>query len=227
MGNKVFEVGKWVLIVVLGVLIVYLLKTNRELNSSNESYRKDGTYMRTYDSQTISSLKKQNIELYDSIKGKQDVKQAIIVKYKYVYNGDTVYLDRKIGAIKGGPLTDNSPAKLLKDSTYNFSGGKLDSLSYKLKINSPIKPNWYKLDFTINDKLTLINRENGGKNELSIGTNGGKIEGASVFNKSDNRDSFINRFSLGIQAGAGYGILTKKPDLFVGFGISYRLNKLK
>src|ERR1039458_383502 len=217
MGNRVFEIGKWVLIVVLGVLIVYLLKTNRELNSSYESYKKDGTYMKTYDSQTISSLKRTNTELYDSIKGKQDVKQAIIIKYKYAYNGDTVYLDRKIGAIKDGKLVNNT----LKDSTYNFSGGKIDSLSYKLKINSPIKPNWYKLDFTINDKLTIINRENGGKNELSIGTNGGKIEGTSVFNQSDNRDNFIDRFSLGLIAGAGYGITTKKPDLFVGLGISF------
>lgn len=227
MNSKVFEIGKWVLIVVLGFLIIYLLKTNRDLESSYESYKKNGTYMRTYDSQTISGLKKTNKELYDSIKNKKDVKQAVIIKYKYVYNGDTVYIPRKLEeldsvyALRGGKL------KILKDSTYTFTSDKSDSISYRLSVNSKTKPNWYKVDFTVNDKLTLINREKDGKNEMSISTNGGKIEGTSTFNQIDNKDNFINRFSLGIQAGVGYGLITKKPDVFVGLGLSFRLNRIK
>ncbi len=31
------------------------------------------------------------------------------------------------------------------------------------------------------------------------------------------------RFDIGIQAGVGYGCFTKKPDLYVGFGVFYRL----
>ncbi|EYA39807.1 DUF6808 domain-containing protein [Bacteroides fragilis] len=31
------------------------------------------------------------------------------------------------------------------------------------------------------------------------------------------------RFNIGIQAGVGYGICTKKPDVYVGLGVSYRL----
>ena len=31
------------------------------------------------------------------------------------------------------------------------------------------------------------------------------------------------RFNIGIQAGFGYGICTKKPDVYVGLGVSYRL----
>lgn len=31
------------------------------------------------------------------------------------------------------------------------------------------------------------------------------------------------RFNIGVQAGVGYGIFTKKPDLYVGLGLSYRL----
>ena len=30
-------------------------------------------------------------------------------------------------------------------------------------------------------------------------------------------------FNIGIQAGVGYGICTKKPDVYVGLGVSYRL----
>nr|DAK10382.1 MAG TPA: hypothetical protein [Caudoviricetes sp.] len=31
------------------------------------------------------------------------------------------------------------------------------------------------------------------------------------------------RFNIGIQAGVGYGCFNKKPDIYVGFGVSYRL----
>lgn len=31
------------------------------------------------------------------------------------------------------------------------------------------------------------------------------------------------RFNIGIQAGVGYGCFNKKPDIYVGLGVSYRL----
>lgn len=31
------------------------------------------------------------------------------------------------------------------------------------------------------------------------------------------------RFNIGVQAGFGYGIFTKKPDVYVALGVSYRL----
>ena len=31
------------------------------------------------------------------------------------------------------------------------------------------------------------------------------------------------RFNIGVQAGVGYGFLLKKPDIYVGLGVSYRL----
>lgn len=31
------------------------------------------------------------------------------------------------------------------------------------------------------------------------------------------------RFNIGVQAGVGYGVFNKKPDIYVGFGVSYRL----
>lgn len=31
------------------------------------------------------------------------------------------------------------------------------------------------------------------------------------------------RFNIGIQAGVGYGVFNKKPDIYVGLGVSYRL----
>lgn len=31
------------------------------------------------------------------------------------------------------------------------------------------------------------------------------------------------RFNIGVQAGIGYGCFNKKPDVYLGFGVSYRL----
>lgn len=212
MKNKFLEIIKVILIVTLGALVLYLLKSNRELESSYESYKKDGTYMQTYQSKTINQLKKENRELYDSIKNKKDVKQATIIKYKYEYRGETIYVDRNL------PPMD--------DSIYTFTKTS-DTISYIAKVKTASKPEWHKIEFTVNDKLTLINREKDGKNELSITTGGGTIEGVSVFNKKDNRDNFFNRFSIGLNAGVGYGLTTNTPDVYVGVGVSFRLNKTK
>lgn len=210
MKDRVLVIGKWLITIVLGLIIIDLVKTNNELEYNYESYKKNGEYVNSYQSKTIGELKKQNRELYDSIKNKKDVKQAIIIKYRYVYKGDTIYIDRELPQPK--------------DSVYTFSK-KNDTISYAAKIKSSCPPEWVKVDFNINDKLTLINREKNGQNELTISTNGGQIDGTTVFNKDDKNDSFINRFSLGVNAGVGYGLINKKPDIYIGVGVSFRLNK--
>ena len=85
------------------------------------------------------------------------------------------------------------------------------------------------MDFSLNDKLTLINREENGNNEVTINTsNGGStIIGTEIFNKKENKNSFFNRFSWGIQIGVGHGLIHKKNDVYVGVGASFRINKIK
>lgn len=213
MSNKVLEIGKWGLIVLLSVAIIILWKGNNELNSSFQALKKDGTYIAAYQSQTINELKKENSELYNSIKKLKDVKQAVIIKYKYIYHGDTIYVDRVLPPIE--------------DSIYTFSE-KSDTLSYDLKVKAD-SVEWYKLNFTLNEKFTIINRENAGHNETTIttGTGGGTITDAQFYNKKSTANNFFNRFSIGVQAGVGYGIITKKPDIYVGVGVAFRLTKAK
>ena len=213
MNKKVFDYGKWVVIVILCVLVGSLLKTNHTLESNYESWKKDGTYIRAYSSKTIGELKKENSELYAAIKKEKDVKQAVIIKYKYKYNGETIYVDRELPP--------------LEDSIYKFAKTS-DTISYNLLVKAD-KVSWYKLDFTLNDKLTLVNRESNGQNQISINTSngGGSIIGASVFNKKDNKNNFFNRFNIGLQAGVGYGMISKTPDVYIGVGVGFRLNKIK
>lgn len=213
MGNKVFEIAKWGIIVLMGVAIIILLRGNRELRTSYEALKLDGTYVATYQSQTINELRKTNTELYDSIKRIRNVKQAAIIKYKYIYEGKTIYVPRELPQIK--------------DSVYTYIK-KSDTLSYKLSIKAD-SVQWHKLDFTLNEKLTIINREENGQNEttISTATSGGTITGTQMFNKTTNQNSFLNRISFSVQAGAGYGLINRKPDIYVGIGVSFRLNKIK
>lgn len=213
MSNKVFEIAKWAIIVLMSIAIIVLLRGNRELKSSYEALKLDGTYITTYQSQTINQLRKTNTELYDSIKRIKNVKQAAIIKYKYVYNGKTIYVPRELPQIKDSIYT------YVKDS---------DTLSYKLTIKAD-SVQWHKLDFTLNEKLTIINREQNGQNETTINTStgGGTIIGTQMFNQTTNQNSFANRLTFSIQAGVGYGLINRKPDLYVGIGVGFRLNKIK
>lgn len=43
----------------------------------------------------------------------------------------------------------------------------------------------------------------------------------STITTPDKKKTFFDNFSYGIQLGVGYGIKNKKPDIYVGFGISY------
>lgn len=214
--NKIIKYSKTIIIVLLGVLLFFSYGKQNTLKSEFQAYKKDGTAIIQYQSQTIKSLKKDKKELYDSIKNIKNVKQAAIIRYKYTYVGDTT----NVG---------NKPDSLLKlkDSTYTFTKNS-DTLSYQLKVNTAYV-NWYNLNFTLNDKLTIINREVNGQNETTINTqnNGSTVTDIQIFNKKDNKNSFLSRFTYGPQIGYGLGIISKVPDIYIGFGITYRLNKIK
>lgn len=213
MSKNILDILQWVLIVIFGIVIITQLNVNKDLKYSFEAHKKNGEYIAAYQSKTIGDLKKENRELYDSLKNKKDVKQAVIIKYKYVYNGDTVKIDRKL------------PAK--KDSIYTYSKSN-DSINYTLTLKTYQQPEWYKLNFTLNDKLMLVNREKNGSNEMTVSTNnGGIIQDVDVFNKKTNVNSFMNRFSISANAGVGYGLISKRPDIYVGVGVSFRFNKIK
>lgn len=214
MVHKTIDRIQWGLILVLGIAMIFLGVRNKNIISDFEAYKKDGTYIRTYQSQTINELKKTNKDLYDSIKNIKNVKQAMIVKYRYVYKTDTIIVDR---------LLQNPETKV-----YTFEN-KNDSLSYKLKVKAN-EIDWYNLDIKLNDNIMLINKESNGQNQITgkPTSSGGSIESIDIFNKKEpNPNAFFKRFSYGMQIGVGYGLITKQPDVYVGVGLNFRLNNLK
>lgn len=215
-NNKLFIKLLTITSITLLILLFISNKRNSVIDSEFKAYKDDKTLIIHHQSKTINDLKKENKELHDSIKNKKDVKQAAIIEYRYKYKSDTIQ-------------TKNKPNNLsdIKDSTYSFTK-KSDTLSYTLKVNVPYI-NWYQLEFDLSDKLTLINRESDGNNETTIttSTGGGVVSDIQIFNRKDNKNNFINRFTVGGHIGCGIGLLTKKPDIYVGIGIGYRFNRIK
>lgn len=214
MVHKTIDRVQWGLIIILGIGMLFLGMRNKNIISDFEAYKKDGTYVKTYQSQTIRELEKSKSALSDSLKKIKNVKQAVIIKYRYVYNTDTVYVDR---------LLQNPETKV-----YTFQN-KNDSLNYNLKIKAT-EIDWYKLDIKLNDNIMLINKESNGQNQITgkPSSSGGSIESIEAFNKKEpNPNAFFKRFSYGMQIGLGYGLITKQPDVYVGVGLNFRLNNLK
>lgn len=190
------------------------LKTQIE-NAYQEGYH-NGTYIVIKADEEIKNLKKENKELYDSIKSYKD-KVSFLAQFHYqkIYITDTVYVSK--------PTTE-------KDSiiTYEYeNANKTDSLNYKLSIGSTREPNWYKLNISVSDKFTIINKKDGENNQTDIiSGNNGIIDDVTVIN-TKKKYGFWRRFGIGPTFGLGYGLVNNKADIYVGFGLTYDLTKKK
>lgn len=150
---------------------------------------------------TLGDLKKENKELYDSIRKLTDVKEAIQVKYVIERDIDTVYID-------------NTYIPL--DSIYHYAQNS-DTINYNLDIKGK-DVEWFKLDFSIQDSLMLVTRSVNGQNETTIShTTNTSIEDVTVFvpKKKFSQKVKENTY-FGVGVGAGYGVFNKKPDIYIG-----------
>lgn len=161
------------------------------------------TYTSLFPSKSFNSLKQENRELFNEVKRLKNLKEVIQFKYKTEYKTDTIYL--------------TNPASIqATDTTYRLSH-VTDSISYNLLANVSGKLNYHKLEFKLSDTFTITRQEDGDLNRLDITSGTGTIGEVTSWKKKK------PRISLGLNAGFGYGVLNKKPDLFVGIGVSFRL----
>lgn len=200
--EQIFDVIQWILIIFLLGACIYIGKKNSDLNHSIE-YRMANTYTKIYDSQKIESLKNENKVLYDSIKHLKNVESVVEIKYKYVFKSDTVYVN---------DTTKN-------DTLYRYTS-KSDTISYDLEVAAK-EVKWHKLDFSLNDKLLIVTKEKDNKIETNIQTELGTIDSSVMWHKKNK--TFKDRFVIGPTFGVGYGLNNKKPDLFLGVGLTIDL----
>lgn len=199
-----------ILISIIVVLALCLYNNNRtisELHTSINGYVNDSTYLVTYYSKSIKELKKENTELYNRIKKQDNVSSALQFSYLYKFKTDTVFV--------------NNDSNLIKVYEVNT-----DTMSYKLQIKAD-DVEYYLLDFELNDKLTIINRNNDNSNETQItnSNNNGSIDNVTVYTPTKKK-GLLDRFGVGLQI--GYGINpynVNRPELFIGFGVTYNILK--
>lgn len=207
--KKVIDIIQWIcIILLLAICITNVVFKSKNNFISPVEYEKETTYVKIYESQKIESLKKENKELYDSIKKLNDVESAVEIRYKYRYLTDTI---REVQFVHND-----------LDSIYHYVN---DNDTIKLNIDvkaSELK--WLKSDFSVNDKFMIINREKDGNNQLFIDhSDNVNIEGVDAWHRIEDKEKWYKNFHFGVQVGAGYGLIFNKPDIYVGVGISYTI----
>ena len=150
---------------------------------------------------TWGELKRENEELYDSIRKLSNVKEAIQVKYVLKRDIDTVYINNTYIPI---------------DSIYHYAQNS-DTINYNLDIKGK-DVEWFKLDFSIQDSLMLVTRSANGQNETTINhTTNTSIKDVTVFvPKKKFSQKVKENVYFGVGVGAGYGFFNKKPDIYIG-----------
>ena len=161
------------------------------------------TYTSLYSSTSFQSLKQENRELYNEVKRLKNLKEVIQFRYRTEYKTDTIYL--------------TNPASIqATDTTYNIES-VTDSISYNLLAKVSGRLNYYQLNFKLSDNIRITRQESEELNKLNISAGTGIIENATSWKKKK------PRFSLGLNLGMGYGLISRKTDIYIGFGVSYRL----
>lgn len=157
-------------------------------------------YTKLYNSESFSKLKKENKELYNKLKEKENLVEAIEFEWKYKYSG----LERKVSELEKS------------DSLYRFRM-QTDTVGYDLKVWATHLAK-YKIDFNITNKFILTHQRVGDENRMEISSYlPGKIQDVTIWTKPEKK----KRFCVGLSVGAGYGVFNKSFDVFVGLSGNY------
>lgn len=157
-------------------------------------------YTKIYSSEDFSQLKKENKELYSQLRDKESLVEAIKFEYKYKYEGKEHSIDNSIQS----------------DSCYRFQENT-DTVSYNLEIWATHIQK-YKINFSLTNEFLITRQSIDNQNKIEINSQlPGKIQDVTVWTKPMKK----KRFGAGISIGAGYGLITKKPDVFIGITGTY------
>ena len=204
--QKIIQIIQWLMIILLAISCFYFWcsSDDSEGNLIKGEITFDKNEKQTVNisnDKTWGELKRENEELYDSIRKLSDVKEAIQVKYVLKRDIDTVYINNTYIPI---------------DSIYHYAQNS-DTINYNLDIKGK-DVEWFKLDFSIQDSLMLVTRSANGQNETTIShTTNTSIKDVTVFvPKKKFSQKVKENVYFGVGVGAGYGFFNKKPDIYIG-----------
>lgn len=210
--GKIIQIVQWLIILSLAICCFWFWRSSKNNNENliqeELGFNKTDTqYVQISNDKDLKELKKMNEVLHDSIKKLSNVKEAVQIKYIIKRDIDTVFLDN---------------SNVIKDSIYHYSQVS-DTINYDLDIKGK-EVEWFKLDFSIQDSLMLVTRSVNNQNETTIThTPNTDIQDATVFvPKKKFVEKVSDRLYYGIGVGAGYGLINKKPDIYIGINAGIR-----
>ena len=214
--------GLIVLIVVLTAYFNYQLDKKQKKIDEIEYVDTTGTYHKLYYESKFKELKKENRELYDSLKKYKD-KIDYIVQFYHEKEYNIGKENNTKPKIKDSIVYDTIPITLPQIAkTYEYTSEPNDTFQYKLNVNSLTEPIWYTLNAKVKNKFTIVNKEEGGMNHITIDPeNGGTISSPTIFKK--NKKGFWDRLSVGPAVTAGYDVVNKQWGIMAGASITYDL----
>ena len=222
--QKAIDIIQWVFIIGLIAMLVIqgvnYQQTKKDLVTSAE-YNKENTYVRIYESQRLDKLKRENRELYDSIKKLNDVESGMVIKFREHYVTDTIMVDKFVvqrDTIR--VVADNNKVYESVVSIYHYTQNN-DTVNLDIDIKAK-ELQWCKADFTISDQFMIINREKDGVNQTLINhSDNATIESTTMWHRKDTK-KWYQRFTISPQIGVGYGMINRKVDTYVGVGVGYQ-----
>lgn len=222
--QKTIDIIQWGFIIGLIAMLVIqgvnYQQAKKDLVTSAE-YNKENTYVRIYESQRLDKLKRENRELYDSIKKLNDVESGMVIKFREHYVTDTIMVDKFVvqrDTIR--VVADNNKVYESVDSIYHYTQNN-DTVNLDIDIKAK-ELQWCKADFTISDQFMIINREKDGVNQTLINhSDNATIESTTMWHRKDTK-KWYQRFTISPQIGVGYGMINRKVDTYVGVGVGYQ-----
>lgn len=222
--QKTIDIIQWGFIIGLIAMLVIqgvnYQQTKKDLVTSAE-YNKENTYVRIYESQRLDKLKRENRELYDSIKKLNDVESGMVIKFREHYVTDTIMVDKFVvqrDTIR--VVADNNKVYESVVSIYHYTQNN-DTVNLDIDIKAK-ELQWCKADFTISDQFMIINREKDGVNQTLIShSDNATIESTTMWHRKDTK-KWYQRFTISPQIGVGYGMINRKVDTYVGVGVGYQ-----
>ncbi len=222
--QKTIDIIQWGFIIGLIAMLVIqgvnYQQTKKDLVTSVE-YNKENTYVRIYESQRLDKLKRENRELYDSIKKLNDVESGMVIKFREHYVTDTIMVDKFVvqrDTIR--VVADNNKVYESVVSIYHYTQNN-DTVNLDIDIKAK-ELQWCKADFTISDQFMIINREKDGVNQTLINhSDNATIESTTMWHRKDTK-KWYQRFTISPQIGVGYGMINRKVDTYVGVGVGYQ-----
>ena len=165
-------------------------------------------------------MKNTNKALYDSIKNYKD-QVSWLVQFKYEKEYDTGVVVTK--PVEENNETDTTSVSKPEITEFTYANELNDTMNYKLSIGATSEPYWYRLNVALSDKFTIINKDKGDLNDVTIGgEHQGVISDVTVFTRKEKK-SFLDRFAIGPSIGYCYDVRNNTFGPTIGVSITFDL----